>query len=124
MAARYCCDMPSGILDDVSTAVLIDTDGSHVQSTSVLRMFRFMGFPYNVLGPIALLMVPVFVRDFCYRLFARNRGEIWKVVRKMTGWGETKLEMYRDRIIVVGEEGEMDPGWGLEGGGEGETKDD
>lgn len=116
MAAQY--DMPT----DVSTAVLIDADGGHVASTSVLRMFAFMGFPYNVLGPIALLLVPVFVRDFCYMLFARNRGDIWKLFRKLTGLGETKLEMYRDRIVGL-EESEMVRGWGFEGGTVGEKKE-
>lgn len=114
LAAKY--DMPT----DVSTAVLLDADGGHVESTSVLRMFAFMGFPYNLLGPLALFLVPAFLRDFCYRVFARNRGEIWKQFRGVTGLGETQLEVYRDRIVgleeYTGDDAgkELNPGWGFE----------
>jgi len=94
----------------------MDETGGHVESASVLRMFSFMGFPYNVLGPLALVLVPAFLRDFCYRVFARNRGEIWKQVRKVTGLGEAQLEVYRDRIVGLedDEDTEIDLSWGFE----------
>lgn len=95
---------------DVSTAVLIDKEGGHTHSTAVLRLFRHMGLPYTLLGRI-LLFIPAIIRDFGYRLFAKNRGTIWKGVKKMTGMGDTILDEYRDRI--VGLEEPLDPGWGF-----------
>jgi predicted DCC family thiol-disulfide oxidoreductase YuxK len=96
---------------DVSTAVLIDEKGGHTHSSSVLLMFAYMGFPYVWLGIVALL-VPAFIRDFAYRTFARNRGAIWKGVKRVTGMGNTRLDDYRDRIL--GLEEPVDPSWGFE----------
>jgi predicted DCC family thiol-disulfide oxidoreductase YuxK len=99
-----------GMPIDLSTGVLIDEKGGHKDSTAILRILPYMGFPYNLLGPIALF-VPKFIRDCGYRLFARNRGFIWKQVKRVTGLGDTQLEAYRDRI--VGLEDPLDPGWGF-----------
>ena len=98
---------------DVTTAVLIDEhDAAHKNSDSVLRIFAFMGFPYSRLGPMLLALIPSFVRDFGYQLFARNRGTIWKGAKRITGMGDTYMEPYRDRIL--GLEEPLDPGWGFE----------
>lgn len=105
MCKRY--QMPT----DISTAVLIDDKGGHIESDSVLRLFTYMGFPFTWLGFLALL-IPAFIRNFGYRLFARNRGTIWKGVKRVTGMGDTQLEEYRDRII--GLEEPIDPNWGFE----------
>lgn len=96
---------------DLSTAVLIDEQGAYVESTSVLRIFLYMGFPYTLLGILGLLL-PTFIRDFGYRLFARNRGAIWRAVKRITGIGDTELDDYRDRILGLKEP--IDPGWGFE----------
>mmetsp|Transcript_9034 Transcript_9034/g.19360 ORF Transcript_9034/g.19360 Transcript_9034/m.19360 type:complete len:94 (+) Transcript_9034:497-778(+) len=69
-----------------------------------------MGFPYAVLGFI-LLLIPACIRDFGYKLFAKNRGAIWKKVKKVVGMGDTMLVEYRGR--VVGLEEPLDPGWGF-----------
>ena len=78
-----------------------------------------MGTPYAVMGCI-LLLIPVCIRDFGYKLFARHRGTIWKNVKKAMGMGDTMLVEYRDR--VVGLEEPLDPGWGFDGNSEGEDK--
>jgi predicted DCC family thiol-disulfide oxidoreductase YuxK len=102
-----------GMPIDVSTAVLIDGKGmAYKESNSILQMFQFMGFPFNLLGPL-LLLIPAFLRDFGYRLFARNRGDIWKAVKKVTGLGETKLHAYRDRVVGLEGEEPLNPGWGF-----------
>ena len=95
---------------DVSTAVLIDEDGVHTESTAILRLFASMGFPWIVLGPVGLCF-PSFIRDNAYRAFARNRGAIWSGVKRVMGWGDTSLERYRDR--VVGLEEPLPPSWGF-----------
>ena len=95
---------------DLSTGVLIDEKGAHRDSTAILRILPYMGFPYNVLGPFSLL-VPTPIRDLGYFSFARNRGFIWKQVKRVTGMADTKLDKYKDRIL--GLEEPLDPGWGF-----------
>ncbi len=102
-----------GAPGDVSTAVLIDETGMHVRSTAVLRLFLWMGFPFDVLGRVALLL-PRALRDGLYSVFARNRGAVWAAVRRCTGWGETRLEPYRDRILGV--DGPVPQSWGFSNG--------
>lgn len=100
-----------GAPGDVSTAVLIDVAGVHTSSTAVLRLFRWMGFPFNALG-LAALLLPRVLRDRMYSTFARNRGAVWAAVRRCTGWGETQLEPYRDRILGL-EQGPVPKSWGF-----------
>ena len=103
-----------GAPGDVSTAVLIDEAGAHIRSTAVLRLFRWMGFPFGVLGRGALLL-PTALRDALYSVFAKNRGAVWAAVRRCTGWGETRLETYRDRILGLGD-GPLPKSWGFSDG--------
>lgn len=102
-----------GMPTDVSSAVLIDRDGrGFTESDAILRMFPFMGFPYVLLGFLALL-IPRIIRDGAYRCFAANRGRIWRGVRRVTGWGPTRLEDFRDRIVGLEGEEPLPPGWGF-----------
>lgn len=95
---------------DVSTAVLIDEDGVHVESSAILRLFPSMGFPWTVCGWTALC-VPACVRDFAYRAFSRNRASIWSSVKRICGWGDSSLSAYRDRVI--GLEEPLPASWGF-----------
>uniref|UniRef100_A0A6U2CFY6 Uncharacterized protein n=1 Tax=Pseudictyota dubia TaxID=2749911 RepID=A0A6U2CFY6_9STRA len=70
-----------------------------------------MGLPYVILGAI-LLLIPVFIRDFGYKLFAKHRGAIWKRVKGVTGIGDTYLIEYRNKMVGLDEE-QLDPGWGF-----------
>mmetsp|Transcript_43545 Transcript_43545/g.64615 ORF Transcript_43545/g.64615 Transcript_43545/m.64615 type:complete len:109 (-) Transcript_43545:201-527(-) len=97
---------------DLSTGILIDKDGIHRDSDSILLMMPFLSFPWNILGMLALL-VPVFIRDFCYKIFARNRGDIWKGVKKVTGMGDTMMHEYRGSILGLPEKEPMPPSWGF-----------
>lgn len=96
---------------DVSTAVLIDEQGGHTHSTAVLRLFLHMGVFYKYLGLVALL-IPRFLRDAGYTAFAANRGRIWKIVKNITGLGDTMMDKYRDRILGLVEP--IDRRWGFE----------
>ena len=98
---------------DVSTAVLIDDGTVHTESAAILTMFAWLGFPYWLLGFLAMC-IPAFLRNFGYRTFSRHRGAIWRGVKRLLGWGDVCLEPYRDRII--GLEGMPDPlplSWGF-----------
>ena len=100
-----------GLPTDVSTAALIDADGgSYTHSTSVLKLFQFMGFPYTFLGALFLL-IPACLRDAGYRLFANHRGTIWKRVKRAFGMGDTYLVEHRDKMVGLVEP--LDPGWGF-----------
>lgn len=100
--------------NDVSTAVLVveDEDVAYKNSESVLRLALRLTFPYHILGALGLL-VPLFIRDAGYRAFARNRGNIWKAVKRVTGMGETNLALYRNRILGVKDDRTAPDSWGL-----------
>ncbi|HEX9794070.1 MAG TPA: thiol-disulfide oxidoreductase DCC family protein [Planctomycetota bacterium] len=53
------------------SVVLIDADGAHVQSSAALRTAGLLGLPWSLLRGFALVPRPL--RDFVYRLVARNR---------------------------------------------------
>jgi len=103
---------------DISTAVLIvkEKDESkgvaYKNADSILRLLLFLTFPWNILGKIGLL-VPQVVSDFGYRAFARNRGDIWKMVKRLTGMGDTVMVEYKDRIVGVGDVSQTPESWGL-----------
>ena len=95
---------------DLSTAVLIDEEGIHRDSAAVLRPLAHLGFPWIILGRL-FLFVPKVIRDTAYQAFGRNRGKIWKVVKLVTGMGDTLMDPYKDRIL--GLEEPLDAGWGF-----------
>lgn len=106
MCSQY--NMPN----DVSTAVLIDEQGTHSHSTAILRVFLPLGVFYRYLAHVAMWIIPCLVRDTAYVIFARNRGRIWKGVKTFTGIGDIHLEQYRDRIFGLIEP--IDPTWGFD----------
>ena len=99
-------EMPS----DLSTAVLFDEQGGHKCSTAVLRLFPYMGFPYSLLGRVAMF-IPGCIRDWAYESFAVRRGAIWKQVKRITGLGNTQLLAHKERIL--GLEEPIDTAWGF-----------
>ena len=94
----------------MSTAVLIDKGGVHTHSTAVLRLFPSMGFPFTVVGPVALLC-PEYLRDGAYSAFARHRGFIWTQVKRVSGMGDTSMEEVRGKVIGLQEP--IPPSWGF-----------
>lgn len=100
-----------GMPADLSTAILFDGDGGHVRSDAVLRLFPYLGLPLKILAIICLWLIPRFVRDYGYCLVARNRGRIWKGVKRVCQMGDTDMKPYRDRIL--GLEEPLDPSWGF-----------
>mmetsp|Transcript_20605 Transcript_20605/g.31440 ORF Transcript_20605/g.31440 Transcript_20605/m.31440 type:complete len:134 (-) Transcript_20605:849-1250(-) len=97
---------------DLSTAFLIDNGEVYSKSSSILRMLSYTRFPWSWMAAVLLCLVPLFLRDFGYDLFARNRGAIWKTLKKMTGIGDVSLETYGSRVIVSDED-RIPEGWGL-----------
>ena len=108
---------------DVSTAILIDEEGSHTHSSAVLRMFLHMGFFYKWFAIVAMIVFPAFLRDAVYKQVAKNRGKIWKGVKKVTGLGDTTMEPYKNRILGVDDYSGNKEGWGFEEDGGTKTDD-
>mmetsp|Transcript_4969 Transcript_4969/g.11040 ORF Transcript_4969/g.11040 Transcript_4969/m.11040 type:complete len:110 (+) Transcript_4969:455-784(+) len=103
--------MPS----DVSTAVLFTEECAYIESDSILRMFYpYLKFPYFVLGFFTLFLIPKVLRDIGYRMFARNRGKIWIVIKKVTRMGDTVMYPYRDSVLGLDDEKALPKSWGFD----------
>ncbi|MGB0888302.1 MAG: thiol-disulfide oxidoreductase DCC family protein [Vicingaceae bacterium] len=61
---------------DLSTVVLIKDDAAKTKSSAALHIFKNLGEFYS-LG-IIFIIVPKFIRDFCYDIIAKNRKKILK----------------------------------------------
>jgi predicted DCC family thiol-disulfide oxidoreductase YuxK len=57
--------------DQSDTVVLVDSSGMWTESNAVLRVARLLKFPYRIL--YALVVIPRPIRDWVYRIVARNR---------------------------------------------------
>ncbi len=60
---------------DVSTIYLIEDGLAFSRSTAALRIARRLRFPWNL--AYGLILIPRPVRDFLYRLIARNRYRLF-----------------------------------------------
>lgn len=69
MRAKY------AIADDVDSIILIENDKAYMHSTAGLRVAKGLSGIWS-LGYI-FIMVPAFIRDFGYRLFAKNRYRLF-----------------------------------------------
>jgi len=98
---------------DVSTAVLLDHERRpHRDSAAILKMLLYLQRPYNWFGRLGLL-VPKSARDWGYQTFARNRGAIWKRVKKITGKGETMMHPYKHKILGIPRDATVPSSWGF-----------
>jgi predicted DCC family thiol-disulfide oxidoreductase YuxK len=66
------CGLPS---DDFDTMVFIEAGRAYFKSTAALRVARYLRWPWPVLS--LGLVVPFFVRDWCYDRVAQNRYRIF-----------------------------------------------
>jgi len=57
--------------DRIDSIVLVEGKRCSTESTAALRLTRYMDGVWPLLG--VFLFVPVFLRDFCYAILARNR---------------------------------------------------
>ena len=64
-----------GIGDDVDSIVLIENDTAYLHSTAALRMVRELGGVWSL--AYVFIIVPTFIRDFFYKLFAKYRYRIF-----------------------------------------------
>ena len=64
-----------GIGEDVDSIVLVENDKAYMHSTAGLRVAKGLSGIWS-LGYV-FIIVPAFIRDFCYRLFAKNRYRLF-----------------------------------------------
>ena len=69
MQAKY------GIGEDVDTIILVEDGRAFTLSTAGLRVARGLGGLWSL--AYAFIIIPAFIRDFCYRLFAKNRYRLF-----------------------------------------------
>ena len=60
-----------GAPTDLSTLILVEGDKFYLYSSAALRTMALMDNPYRALS--AAYIIPEFVRDFVYKIVARNR---------------------------------------------------
>ncbi|HMJ08443.1 MAG TPA: thiol-disulfide oxidoreductase DCC family protein [Pyrinomonadaceae bacterium] len=61
----------NGDLIPVDSVVLIENDRAFAHSDAALRIIRRLGLPWSLF--YSLILVPRAVRDYFYKLFAKNR---------------------------------------------------
>jgi predicted DCC family thiol-disulfide oxidoreductase YuxK len=61
--------------DDVDSIVLVENDKAYLHSTAGLRIARTIGGIWS-LGYV-FIIVPAFIRDWAYRLFAKHRYRLF-----------------------------------------------
>lgn len=64
-----------GIGDDVDSIILVENDKAYTHSTAGLRVAKGLGGIWS-LGYV-FIIVPSVIRDWAYRLFARNRYRLF-----------------------------------------------
>ncbi len=60
---------------EADTLVLWEDGAAYVRSTAVLRIARRLGFPWKL--AYGFMIVPRSIRDFLYRLVAKNRYRVF-----------------------------------------------
>ena len=61
--------------DEIDSIILIENEQAFTHSTAGLRIAKELGGIWS-LG-YAFIIVPVFIRDYCYKLFAKNRYRLF-----------------------------------------------
>ena len=64
-----------GIGEDVDSIILVENDKAFTYSTAGLRVAKGLGGIWS-LGYV-FIIVPTFIRDYLYRLFAKNRYRLF-----------------------------------------------
>ena len=64
-----------GIGDDVDSIVLIENDEAFTHSKAGLRITKGLGGVWSL--AYIFIIIPAFIRDFSYRLFAKNRYRLF-----------------------------------------------
>ena len=64
-----------GIGDDVDSIVLVEDERAFTHSTAGLRVARGLGGVWSL--AYIFIIVPAFIRDFCYKLFAKYRYRLF-----------------------------------------------
>ncbi len=69
LSAKY------GIGKDVDSIILVENDKAYTHSTAGLRVAKALGGIWSL--AYVFIIVPAFIRDWAYRLFAKNRYRLF-----------------------------------------------
>lgn len=64
-----------GIGEDVDSIILVENDRAYTHSTAGLRIAKGLGGIWSL--AYVFIIVPAFIRDFCYKLFAKYRYRLF-----------------------------------------------
>lgn len=64
-----------GIGEDVDSLVLIENDKAYVYSTAAVRIWKGLGGVFSLV--YVFIIVPAFIRDWSYKLFAKYRYRLF-----------------------------------------------
>ena len=59
----------------IDSVILIENAQAHTHSTAALKIVRRLSQPWPLL--YGLVIVPTFIRDYCYKLFAKYRYRLF-----------------------------------------------
>lgn len=75
LASKTAEQPPADDMIPIDSVILIEDGKAYTHSTAALKIARKLGRPWSWL--YALMIVPVVIRDFFYRLFAKYRYRIF-----------------------------------------------
>lgn len=61
--------------DDIDSIILVEDDRAFLHSTAGLRIAKGLGGIWSL--AYGFIIVPAFIRDYCYKLFAKNRYRLF-----------------------------------------------
>jgi predicted DCC family thiol-disulfide oxidoreductase YuxK len=62
-------------LNDIDSVILVENDKAYTHSTAALKIAKTLGGIWSL--AYAFIIVPKFIRDFFYKLFAKNRYKLF-----------------------------------------------
>ena len=62
-------------LHDIDSVILVENDKAYTHSTAALKVAKTLGGIWSL--AYAFIIIPKFIRDFFYKLFAKNRYKLF-----------------------------------------------
>lgn len=73
--AKKLLNLPEEYFSSPDTFILLNGDKTYTHSTAALKVAKHLNFPWNLF--YIFIIIPPFIRNFFYSLFARHRYRIF-----------------------------------------------